>query len=151
MSVTMSDEEVAQFLAERPNVTVISINPNGMPLPTSVWFVNRGAEIFFRTMRKTQKAKNLIRDPRCVLQVEAGEKYLELRAVIVTGVAEETGEEDGAWFEAQLDQKYAALRPAAAKMPDVARKHYDNPRVVFRVVPQKIKTWDNRKLRLKAE
>jgi PPOX class probable F420-dependent enzyme len=151
MSVTMSDDEVARFLAECPNATVISINPNGIPLPAPVWFANKGADIFFRTMRKTQKAKNLMRDPRCVVQVEAGTKYVELRAVIVTGTAQEASAEEAAWFEAQMDQKYADLRAGTSKMPDATRKHYDNPRVLFRVVPEKVKTWDNRKLRFKAE
>jgi PPOX class probable F420-dependent enzyme len=146
----MSDEEVGQFLSESITATVISINPSGMPLPTPVWFTNRGAEVFFSTMRKTQKARNLARDPRCVVQVEAGTKYAELRAVIVTGVAEEATAADAAWFHAERAAKYRLSPQTIEKMPDATQKHYDNPRIVFRVVPTKLKSWDNRKLRMKA-
>jgi PPOX class probable F420-dependent enzyme len=150
MTVKMTDEEISSFLGESITATVITINPSGVPLPAPVWYVNKGPEIYYRTMRKTQKAKNIARDPRCVVQVEAGLKYLELRAVIVTGKAQEMSEAEQNWFEDALAKKYGQLRAPQEKMPEVTKKHYDNPSVFYKVVPEKVKTWDNRKIRLKA-
>jgi PPOX class probable F420-dependent enzyme len=147
----MSDEEAAAFLAAWPTATVISINPDGLPLPAPVWFTSRGTDIFFTTMRKTQKAKNLLRDPRVVVQVEAGTRYRELRAVIVTGVAREATDEELAWFEADRATKYGGSRTDLSAAPAATQKHYDNPRVLFHVVPTKVKTWDNRKLRFDGD
>ena len=150
MSVLMSDEEVASFLEQSITATVITINPSGIPLPAPVWFVNKGPVMYFRTMRRLQKAKNIARDPRCVMQVEAGLKYLELRAVIVTGKAVELTEDEGEWFNDAMAKKYGGLRTDKSTMPEVTKKHYDNPGVFYKVVPDKVKTWDNRKIRLKA-
>jgi PPOX class probable F420-dependent enzyme len=146
----MSDEEIAGFLQDSITATVITINPSGIPLPAPVWYVSKGPEIYFRTMRKTQKAKNIARDPRCVVQVEAGLRYLELRAVIVTGKAQEMNAAEREWFEGALAKKYGQLKAPQEKMPEVTKKHYADPSVYFKVTPEKVKTWDNRKIRLKA-
>lgn len=147
MSVKMSDQEVNDFLAESITATVITINPSGIPLPAPVWYVNKGPDIYFRTMRKTQKAKNIARDPRTVVQVEAGLKYLELRAVVVTGTASEMSASEKDWFEDALAAKYKAQKAPQAALPDATKKHYDNPSVFYKVTPTKVKTWDNRKIR----
>jgi nitroimidazol reductase NimA-like FMN-containing flavoprotein (pyridoxamine 5'-phosphate oxidase superfamily) len=148
MSVKMSDDEVASFLAESITATIITINPSGIPLPAPVWYVNKGPVIFFRTMRKTQKSKNIFRDPRTVVQVEAGLKYLELRAVVTTGTAiEVTDAAEVEWFESELSKKYKTQRAPSTALPDATKKHYDNPGVFFKVTPTKVKTWDNRKIR----
>lgn len=151
MSVKMTDEEIDQFLKESITATVITINPSGMPLPAPVWYVNKGPVMYFRTMRRLQKSRNIERDPRCVMQVEAGLKYLELHAVIATGKAVElTDPAEIAWFEQEMAKKYGGLKADQTKVPDATKKHYDNPSIYFKVVPEKVKTWDNRKIRLKA-
>jgi hypothetical protein len=55
-----------------------------MPL----WFVVRDGECWGWTYGKSQKVRNLERDPRCTLQVEAGESYGELRGVMIKARAE---------------------------------------------------------------
>jgi PPOX class probable F420-dependent enzyme len=149
MSVRLDDAELERFLAESITATAVTINPDGTPLPTPVWFLNRGAEIYFRTMRSSQKAKNLARDPRIAVQVETGHRYLELRAAIISGHAEEVS--DAAlkdWYKTERDRKYAALAPAMKQMPEATRKHYSDPFVLYRVVPDSVKSWDNSKIRL---
>jgi nitroimidazol reductase NimA-like FMN-containing flavoprotein (pyridoxamine 5'-phosphate oxidase superfamily) len=147
MSITMSDCELDEFLQQTFTGTVISINPDGVPLPTPVWFANRGSQVFFSTMRKTQKAKNLQRDPRCVMQCEAGAIYFELRAAILTGKVREASEDEASWFHAARAEKYALSPQTQEKMPEATKRHYENPRIVFCLEAEKVKTWDNRKLR----
>ncbi len=150
MSVKMTDEEIANFLSENLVVTAITINPDGTPLPAPVWFINKEAEMFFSTQRRLQKAKNIARDPRCVMQVETGDRYRDLRAVIVTGKAQEMTEAEYEWFKPIYEDKYSGLRNATtAKFTEATKKYYDNPRVYYRVVPAKVKSWDNRKIILK--
>ena len=50
-----------------------------MPL----WYVVRDGEVWAWTYAKSQKVRNLERDPRATLQVEAGEQYDELRGVML--------------------------------------------------------------------
>ena len=49
-----------------------------MPL----WYVVRDGELWSWTYAKSQKVRNLERDPRCTLQVETGDEYDELRGVM---------------------------------------------------------------------
>ena len=50
-----------------------------MPL----WYVVRDGELWAWTYAKSQKIRNLERDPRATLQVEAGESYDQLRGVMI--------------------------------------------------------------------
>jgi hypothetical protein len=55
-----------------------------MPL----WYVLRDDRLWAWTFAKSQKAKNLERDPRATLQVEAGrDRYPELRGVMIEAEA----------------------------------------------------------------
>jgi nitroimidazol reductase NimA-like FMN-containing flavoprotein (pyridoxamine 5'-phosphate oxidase superfamily) len=148
MSVAMSDEEAAAFLAERWTATIATINPSGMPLLAPMRYLNKGLELYFHTPGNTQKVKNLRRDPRVVAQVEDGIRYLELRVVILTGSAVEiTDPAERAWFREAIKAKYAALPTDMKKMPKATQEHYAVPFVTFKVVPAKIKSWAHAKLR----
>ena len=50
-----------------------------MPL----WYVVRDGQIWAWTYAKSQKVRNLERDPRATLQIEDGDTYDELRGVMI--------------------------------------------------------------------
>src|SRR5256714_10063143 len=79
----MSDEEVRAFLAEQMIVSCATLGPNGRPHLVPLWYVADGTELRGWTYAKSQKAKNLERDPRATLQVEDGVQYHELRGVML--------------------------------------------------------------------
>jgi nitroimidazol reductase NimA-like FMN-containing flavoprotein (pyridoxamine 5'-phosphate oxidase superfamily) len=88
--IKMSAAEVAAFLAEERTVTCATIGPNGWPHLMPLWYVLRGhsagepgPRIWSWTYAKSQKVRNLEREPRATLQVEAGEEYGELRGVML--------------------------------------------------------------------
>ena len=55
---------------------------------TALWYVMRGAEPWIWTYAKSQKVRNLERDERATLLVEAGDEYHELRGVMLRARAE---------------------------------------------------------------
>ena len=57
--------------------------PRGVPHLMPLWFVVRGEEIWGWTFTKSQKIKNLERDPRATMLFEDGVTYDQLRGVIV--------------------------------------------------------------------
>lgn len=61
--IKMPDEELDSFLAEERVVTVATIGPNGRPHLTPLWFVPDGTVLSGWTFARSQKAKNLERDP----------------------------------------------------------------------------------------
>ncbi|HYM55878.1 MAG TPA: pyridoxamine 5'-phosphate oxidase family protein, partial [Solirubrobacteraceae bacterium] len=89
----MSEAEVASFLAEERTVTCATAGPRGWPHLMPLWYVLRevppgdgdapGPRVWAWTYAASQKVRNLERDPRATLQVEAGELYQELRGVML--------------------------------------------------------------------
>src|SRR4051794_41651515 len=78
----MSDEEVLAFLDEQRTVVCATNGRDGWPHLMPLWYVVREGELWSWTYAKSQKVRNLERDPRATLQVEAGLEYQELRGVM---------------------------------------------------------------------
>ena len=70
--ITLDDAEIAAYLEAEKTVIVGTNGPRGVPHLMPVWFVMRGTEVWSWTFAKSQKAKNLERDPRATLLVEDG-------------------------------------------------------------------------------
>src|ERR687890_632187 len=81
--IRMSDDELRDFLAEQKIVSVATLGPNGRPHLVPLWYVPEGDELIGWTYAKSQKAKNIERDPHATLQVEDGVDYQELRGVML--------------------------------------------------------------------
>src|SRR5439155_23307741 len=75
----MTDEEVRAFLTDQMTVNCATAGPNGRPHLVSLWYLPVGDELHGWTYAKSQKARNLARDPRATLLVEDGGQYHELR------------------------------------------------------------------------
>jgi len=82
-AIAMAPEEVAAFLAEQRTVTCATLGRDGWPHLMPLWYVLRSGELWAWTYAKSQKVRNLERESRCTLQVEAGETYFELRGVMI--------------------------------------------------------------------
>ena len=81
--ITMASAEVLAFLAEQRIVTCATHGPRGWPHLMPLFYVVRGEDIWAWTYAKSQKVRNLERDPRATLQIEDGEQYHELRGVMI--------------------------------------------------------------------
>ncbi|HEV3094387.1 MAG TPA: pyridoxamine 5'-phosphate oxidase family protein [Solirubrobacteraceae bacterium] len=84
----MSEQEVASFLEQERTVTCATAGVRGWPHLMPLWYVLRDApagepspRLWAWTYAASQKVRNLERDARATLQVEAGEQYQELRGV----------------------------------------------------------------------
>jgi hypothetical protein len=90
--IRMSAAEAAGFLAAERTVTCATVGPRGWPHLMPLWYVLRdpaaadgapGPRVWAWTYAVSQKVRNLERDPRATLQVEAGEAYEDLRGVML--------------------------------------------------------------------
>ncbi len=79
----MSPEEIRAFLEERRVMICATNGHNGWPHLMPLWFVTREQDIWAWTYGKSQKVRNLERDPRATLQVEDGEQYDQLRGLMI--------------------------------------------------------------------
>jgi PPOX class probable F420-dependent enzyme len=93
--IRMSDEEVRAFLGGRHTMNVATINHDGSIHLVAMWYGFVGDRPAFWTFGKSQKIRNLERDPRITCLVEAGEEYEKLEGVELVGRAELVADHDG--------------------------------------------------------
>jgi PPOX class probable F420-dependent enzyme len=147
--IRMTDDELRDFLAEHKIVSVATIGPNGRPHLVPLWYVPDAetGELSGWTFAKSQKAKNLERDPRATLQVEDGVEYHELRGVMLEcDVEVERDPERVADYGMALFARYG---PGGGELPPEVRsmvKQQAPKRVGLRFRPTRTVTWDHRKL-----
>jgi PPOX class probable F420-dependent enzyme len=141
--IKMTDEEVRAFLAEQMVMQCATIGPNGRPHLMALWYAPDGIELRSWTYAKSQKAKNLARDPRATIGVEDGVQYHELRGVMLEcDVQIEHEHERVAEYGYALVDRYAGGAEAAKEaFREQARK-----RVGLHFVPTRVVSWDHSKL-----
>ena len=139
--IRMSDDEVRAFLEEQMVMTIGTIGPNGRPHLMALWYVPDGLGMTGWTYAKSQKAKNLERDPRATIQVETGVQYHELRGVMMECDVEL--DRDAEPYGLALFKRYAGTldESVTAMVEKQAPK-----RVGLRFNPTRIVSWDHSKL-----
>ena len=144
--IAMSADEVRAYLRSQPRLIVVSNGPNGYPHPVPMNFaIDPQDRLLILTFRKSQKVKNLERDPRAALLVESGGEYHELKSVMIYAEAEIIGpgpafEEARAAFADKVQT--SVLTAEAQAQADAALAK----RVIVRLTPQRTISWDHGKL-----
>ncbi|MEU0933864.1 MULTISPECIES: pyridoxamine 5'-phosphate oxidase family protein [unclassified Embleya] len=144
--VRMTEQEIAAFLAERHSMTMSTLSADGSIHSIGMWYGFLEGEVALESKARAQKVLNVRRNPTITCLVEAGEYYEELRGVSIVGKAEVVEEPERIWeLGVSVFGRYAApyteeMRPAVEMML--------NKRVVIKVVPDRIVSWDHRKLGL---
>jgi len=140
----MSAAEQAAFLAEQRTVICATNGPGSWPHLMPLWYVMRGENIWAWTYARSQKVRNLERDPRATLQVEAGDDYSELRGIMIeadTEILRDT--ELVAALGAELLRRYG--NGATPEVNDAIRSQAAK-RVALRFAARRTASWDHRKL-----
>ena len=155
----MSATEVDAFLAHERTLTCATLGPRGWPHVMPLWYVLRETpqedktrRLWAWTYRASQKVRNLQRDPRATVQVEAGETYDQLRGVVLECEVV-LHEEQAAVAELgrELFKRYAVPRgdPPSEDLPaEVATvvAQQAAKRVGLEFQELRRATWDHRKL-----
>ena len=145
--IRMSDDELRDFLEEQKIVSVATLGPHGRPHLVPLWYIPQDdGSLTGWTFAKSQKAKNLERDPRATLQVEDGVEYQELRGVMLECDVdiERDAAKVGDHYGIPLFQRYAS-----PDLPDEVRQMVAQQapkRVGLRFRPTRTVSWDHRKL-----
>jgi PPOX class probable F420-dependent enzyme len=141
--IELSEDEVRAYLEERKVMQVATMGPRGFPHVVPLWFVPDGDELIAWTFAKSQKAKNLERDPRATVALEDGVQYDELRGVMLECDVEVTRETDRvADVGMALADRYGG---GSEEMKEAFRKQAEK-RVGLRFKPSRVVSWDHRKL-----
>ncbi len=143
--VRMTTAEVDAFVESQRSLQVATINADGSPHLSTLWFAVVDGNIAFETYTKSQKIKNLERDNRITVLCEDGDTYETLRGVMISGTA-------------QLVRDQREVVPVAREVlrrntPDIAEEHLSAAaealaakRVAVVVHRNKVASWDHTKL-----
>lgn len=150
-AVQMTEDELADFLAANKKVQVATNGADGFPHLTTLFYAVRDGRITFWTYSRSQKMVNLRRDPRITCLVEDGVDYFELRGATIRGTAR---------LVEEYDDVLAIGRDVATVMADGADlgglgedvvTAQARKRVGIVVEPEKVATWDHRKMVARKE
>ena len=145
--IRMTEDEQRAFIAEAQTITINSIGKDGVPHPMPMWFgVEDDGAIVMSTFTKSQKIKNLGRDPRVSLLIEDGTVYNELRGVVIYGTAELVPDADEV---VEILVKVNSKSLASDADPDAIRQAVRGTapkRTGIRIRPDRVVSWDHRKL-----
>lgn len=142
--IRMSEAEIDKFLGGRHTMNVASFNHDGTIHLVAMWYAVLDGDPVFWTFGKSQKIKNLQRDPRITLLVESGEEYGELIGVEIVGQAVVLTERDEIMEigEAVYDRYFGEVSDEVRPFVELTgAKRYG-----VRVTPERVVSWDHKKL-----
>jgi PPOX class probable F420-dependent enzyme len=147
--IRMTDAEIRDFLRTHKTIILCSNGSDGVPHPMPMWFVaDDDFVISMATFRGTQKILNLQRDPRVSLLVESGREYSQLKGVVIYGTAELSDDTDSiiATLVAASQKETAEADTGNRMVMDEGMKKTASKRILIRVKPDRIVSWDHSKL-----
>jgi nitroimidazol reductase NimA-like FMN-containing flavoprotein (pyridoxamine 5'-phosphate oxidase superfamily) len=132
--------EARRTFKDVPAVRVGSLLSDGSPHVVPLWFVWLEDAVFVSSRERSQVWRNLLRDPRVVLQFDRGRAWTEHVGALIQGQAEALDKNDpsaqralSAWFEKYRSD--LAGPGFAAYTEQVA-----DP-VILRIRPDRLATW----------
>ena len=143
--IRLAPEEMDAFIEEQKSLQVATINQDGTPHLSTLWFAVVDGDIVFETYTKSQKIKNLERDDRIALLLEDGVEYDKLRGVAINGRAQ-------LHTDPAVVHRYA-LEVMDRNNPDIDREMLSKAaesmalkRTAVVVKADKVVSWDHTKL-----
>jgi PPOX class probable F420-dependent enzyme len=138
--IQLSETEQAAFLGVHRKAALATLDRDGFPHLVAMTCGVKDGVFYMTSYAKAQKVLNVRRDPKVALMIEAGEKYAELKGVMVRGLCEIVEGEE-AVRDAWAVISGASGAPRRRETNDSAAK-----RVVLKVTPLRIVSWDHAKL-----
>jgi hypothetical protein len=146
--IAMTQEELDAFLASERTCRVATIGADG-PHATPLWFGWDGTYLWLYSIVRSQRWTDLQRDPRIGVTVDSGVEYLELKGVEITGTVDVVGDAprkgEPVAELAEIEKQFARKYMSGPDAPN-EQMYHDGRHGWLRVTPEKIASWDFRKL-----
>lgn len=146
-TIRMTPDEIRAYLQGQRRIILVTNGPDGLPHPVPMNYgLDEQGRILITSFRKSQKVRNLERDPRAALLVESGKAYAELKSVIAFADAEIISEPDE--VRKAMAQIQAADEMALSLSPEMEAQVRASiaKRVVLRFTPFRYVSWDHAKI-----
>ncbi|MBT8200890.1 MAG: pyridoxamine 5'-phosphate oxidase family protein [Acidimicrobiia bacterium] len=148
--ISMTESEVKQYVAASHTLQVATIGADGWPHVAPMWFVvDEDGRVAFRSFTKSQKIRNLNRNPTITVLVESGIEYGDLQGVMIKGTATLHSDRDVVLrIYGDIARKYHLLgvEDPDAELIEAALGSHASKNTAVTVNPVSIISWDHRKL-----
>ncbi|MFG2124921.1 pyridoxamine 5'-phosphate oxidase family protein [Streptomyces sp. NPDC048710] len=142
--IMMTPGELDEFLTSQRTCRVATVSTDGAPHVSALWFAWDGTSLWLYSVVRSRRWTQLRRDPRVAVVVDSGEEYDQLRGVELSGRVEFVGEVPRTGeLCAELDTAETLF---ARKNFGLDEMPHDGRHAWARLVPEKIVSWDFRKL-----
>lgn len=149
--IPIPENDIWRFIDSREKLYVAFLLENGYPHVTPMWFCVLDKRLYLRTQNYKVKAR-LAQSGKACCTLDEGSRYVELRGVVVWGrtrVVTEPGLIER--IEKIMRMKYKRQQWKAAEMPGWwVRERKAEKRAYIEIVPEKMSSWDNDRVSLKA-
>ncbi|QNP73949.1 pyridoxamine 5'-phosphate oxidase family protein [Streptomyces roseirectus] len=144
--IMMTPGELDEFLDTQRTCRVATVSADGTPHVSALWFLWDGTSLWLYSVVRSKRWTDLRRDPRVAVVVDTGEEYDQLRGVELSGTVDFVGEIPRTGeLRAELD---AVETRFARKNFHMDSMPHDGRHAWIRLTPQKVVSWDFRKLGL---
>ena len=144
-AIQLSEDERKVYLSTALTVILVTVGRDGYPHAVPMWFlVDDDGIIYMTTYGRSQKVVNVRRNPRVALLVESGVRYDELKGVLLRGKAEVV--EDESLCLGVLTKIHTKHMGGLASGVEEVMRAQARKRVVLKITPERIVSWDHRKL-----
>jgi PPOX class probable F420-dependent enzyme len=145
--IKLTDEEQRELIDRERIAVVSSLGPRGWPHVMPLWYVPRDGDVWIWTYAKSQKVKNLERDPRATLLIETGVEYGELRGVQIEAEAELVRDIDRIVdYAKEMTVRYSEGISSVEGDAEAGLRAQAPKRVAIHFHPTRVASWDHRKL-----
>jgi hypothetical protein len=142
--IMMTPGELDAFLTVQRTCRVATVSTDGAPHVSALWFLWDGTALWLYSVVRSKRWADLRRDPRVAIVIDTGEEYDALRGVELSGAVEFIGEIPRTGeLCAELD---AVETLFARKNFGLDAMPHDGRHAWVRLKPEKIVSWDFRKL-----
>jgi PPOX class probable F420-dependent enzyme len=116
---TQLTDAARQFLGEKRFAVLATINKDGTPQQTVMWYELQGDEVMMNTARGRLKDRNLDRDARISICVEDGQRFVTLRGTVALNDEQEVAQAD----IKRLAVRYGGAEQAEKSTPNFRKEH----------------------------
>jgi PPOX class probable F420-dependent enzyme len=135
--MALDDPKIQKFLATKDVAVLATVQPDGAPLAMAMWFLHDPASLTMISVGNLQKVRNLRRDPRVCVVMEAADAA-GIRGVTIQGRA--------AFLDTDTPERRALVERFLKKYDPLLEGYWKGrvmppDRVMFRIVPKKVLSW----------
>jgi nitroimidazol reductase NimA-like FMN-containing flavoprotein (pyridoxamine 5'-phosphate oxidase superfamily) len=138
--IQLTEAEQAAFFTANRKAALATLDGDGYPHLVAMTYGVKNGAFYMTSYAKAQKVLNIQRNPKVAMMIEGGASYGELKGVMIRGICDLIEGED-AVREAWAIISGNSATPRRKETNDSAAK-----RVVLKVTPLRIVSWDHTKL-----